>query len=84
MIERFMVSHDNKYLSKNGFSRYFSNSEIEEFCYWKTKGGAERRLQIEIDYFEIRQNERPQWKELLNNLKKAKVIKVDINLLTDI
>lgn len=79
-----MILHDNKYLSKNGFSRYFSNSEIEEFCYWKTKGGAERRLQREIDYFEIRQNERPQWKELLNNLKKAKVIKVGINLLTDI
>ena len=49
MIERFMVLHDNKYLSKNGFSRYFSNSEIEEFCYWKTKGGAERRLQKEIE-----------------------------------
>ena len=78
-----MILSNNKYLSKNGFSIYLSDLEIEDFSYWKTKGGAERRLQKEIDYFEKRQNERPEWKELLNNLKKAKVVKVNINLLTD-
>ena len=82
MIERFMILYDNKYLSRK-WSYYFSNSNIEEFSYWKTKGGAEKRLQNQIDYFEKRQNERPEWKELLNNLKKAKVVKVNINLLTD-
>jgi len=83
MIERFMILYDNKYLARSGWSYYFSKSNIEEFSYWKTKGGAEKRLQNQIDYFEKRQNERPEWKELLNNLKKAKVVKVNINLLTD-
>ena len=56
MIERFMILYDNKYLSRK-WSYYFSNSNIEEFSYWKTKGGAEKRLQNQIDYYEKRQNE---------------------------